>query len=206
MFLKIISLVLINSILCFANSQLSWHLPINTINNSSIDEIQLTKIGSFGEVRKARPKVKEHLHTGIDIKRPSENYDDEPVFSSSSGKVISMRDDGPFAQIIIEHYNSDEEVIWTVYEHISGIQVNVNDEVYANQQIARFMNREELNNYGWQFDHIHFEVMKIKPIPVNPDDKRPSRYFATYCLLCFDYSQLEDRYYNPLDFLAEKLY
>ncbi len=192
--------------MCFGKATLSWHLPINTYTSDSIGEINLTKIGAFGLMRKARPKVKEHLHTGVDIKRPKDNYDNEPVFSSSSGTVISIRDDGPFAQIIIEHKVSEDEKLWTVYEHIAGIIVSVNDEVLADQQIARFMNKDELNEYGWQFDHIHFEVMKVKPIPVQPDDRKPYRYFATYCLLCFDFRQLEERYYNPLVFFDEKLY
>lgn len=28
------------------------------------------------------------------------------------------------------------------------------------------MNTQELNTYGWQFDHVHFEILKIKPQPL----------------------------------------
>lgn len=182
----------------------SWYLPINNSNRQSISDVQLTKIGDFGLLRKARPKVREHFHTGIDIKRPTDNYYDEPIYAATEGVVISLRDDGPFAQIIIEHKLSDSTKIWTVYEHIAGIQVRLNDLVSPYTPIARFMTKDELNKYGWQFDHVHFEVMKKRPVKVEPDFEKPDRLYATYCLTCYSADELYDRYYHPMDFLYEK--
>jgi hypothetical protein len=69
-------------------------IPISGSDRTSIGSIQLTPIGDFGLTRKARKDVPEHLHAGIDIKRPSNNYFDEPILPIAPGVVISMRNDG----------------------------------------------------------------------------------------------------------------
>jgi hypothetical protein len=165
-------------------------------------DIKLSEIGNFGHIRKARKNVPEHYHIGVDIKRPSKNYDNEPIFALAGGVVISVRDDGPFAQIIIEHFQKGFK-FWTLYEHISGIAVKVNDKVKAGFPIARFMNREELNKYGWQFDHFHLEVLKIKPMPLKPDKMHPERFYTSYSLICFKKEDLDKYYYEPLSFIEK---
>ena len=122
----------------------SIYLPINSPDRKSLETLTLTAIGEFGLIRKARPAISAHYHTGIDIKRPSKNYKDEPIFSVTDGTVISIRNDGPYAQLIIEH-ETDNERFWTVYEHIAGILVNLNDRVTPRSPIARFMNKQELD-------------------------------------------------------------
>ena len=119
-------------------------IPIGTVNRQDISKIHLTKIGQFGLIRKARPNVPEHYHTGIDIKRPTDNYESEPIFPIAKGIVISKRTDGPYANLIIEHEINGIK-IWTLYEHISGVKVNVTDIVNPQTPIARFMNKEELD-------------------------------------------------------------
>lgn len=181
-------------------------LPITEINRTSITSIQLTPIGAFGLSRKARPGVPKHLHTGIDIKRPIENYIDEPIFPIATGVVISLRNDGPYSQIIIEHRLKNEDSFWTVYEHVSGIRVLVGDSVSALEPIARFMNRQELNRYGWQFDHFHFEILKVAPRPLKPKAKTPYRLFGTYNLECYDQSDLYRYYFDPIEFFEDHLH
>jgi len=183
---------------------INWYLPINTENRQSLENVKLTSIGRFGLMRKARPGIPAHLHTGVDFKRPNNNYIDEPIFPAAKGKVISLRDDGPYAQIIIHHSLPDSTSLWTVYEHIAGIQTKLHDSVDPQRPLARFMTKEELNKYGWQFDHVHFEVMKIKPKPRKPDKRRPSLYYSTYCLVCYTQADLDEKYYNPLEFLKQK--
>ncbi len=178
-------------------------LPFLIKDRTSIESIQLTQIGAYGIVRNPRPGIPAHLHTGIDIQRPSKNYFDEPIFSIAIGKVISMRDDGPYAQIIIEHNMNNEEKFWSVYEHISGIRVNVNDSVTTIEPIARFMSEEELDQYGWQFDHFHFEILKVKPCPVAPTENTPFRHFRSYNLECYTQTDLKNYYFNPIQFLTE---
>lgn len=174
-------------------------LPINNPDNRSIEDIQLTEIGRFGLWRKDRPNVPGHFHTGIDIMRPSNNYQNEPVFPIAPGIVISKRDDGPYAQLIIEH-QLEEMIFWTVYEHVAGILVSVNDTVYPGTPIARFMNRNELNEYGWQFDHFHFEVLKIKPLRLDPAPNTTERYYNSYSLCCYSINDLNKYFYNPIEF------
>lgn len=100
-----------------------WYLPIGVTDRQSTDGIELTAIGTFGKMRKARPGIPAHHHTGVDFKRPNNNYTDEPIYPAAKGKVISMRDDGPYAQIIIEHTMADSVKLWTVYEHVAGITI-----------------------------------------------------------------------------------
>ena len=165
------------------------------------DEIKLTKIGDFGHPRKARSGIPAHLHSGIDIRRPQPNYDNEPVFTIYSGWVISLRNDGPFAQIIIEHQFPDGQKFWSAYEHVAGIRVEVGDTVSPENPIARFMNKGELDRFGWQFDHLHLEILKIPPRLIIPKDNRPQRCFMTYNLECYSWEDLEKYYYNPVEFM-----
>lgn len=179
-------------------------LPINSANRTSISTIQLTDIGQFGVIRKAREGIPAHYHTGIDIKRPGNNFHNEPIFPISEGIVISKRTDGPYAQIIVEH-SSSEVKFWSLYEHVAGISVEVGEHVSPHKPIARFMNKDELNKYGWQFNHFHLEILKLKPILLEPDSNHPNRHYGSYSLVCFTSQDLNKYYYNPLEFLFRNL-
>lgn len=179
-------------------------LPFNVKDRKDFSKIQLTAIGSFGLMRKERKTVREHLHTGIDIKRPNNNYIDESIFPLANGIVISKRTDGAYAQLIIEHQINTKK-IWTIYEHISGIIVKVGANVDPQHSIARFMNKEELNKLGWQFDHFHLEILKTKPYELRPDKNHPERFYSSYSLICFTKPDLEKYYYDPLEFIKKNL-
>ena len=202
MFLRFIGLLI--SLLIVSNKTFcqEYYLPINTYDRTELSLVQLTEIGSFGEKRKMRPGIPAHLHTGIDIKRPAQNYNNESIFSIGEGIVISVRDDGPYAQIIIEHMNSNL-LFWAIYEHIAGIKVGVGDLIDENTQIARFMNKSELNKHGWQFDHFHFEILKIPPKKIKPNNTQPQHIFVTYNLVCYTFEELQNFYYDPLEFLED---
>jgi hypothetical protein len=174
--------------------------PIDAGDRKSFNAIQLTAIGKFGAVRKARPHVPSHIHTGIDIKRPAKNYENEPIFPVMRGTVISKRDDGPYAQLIIVH-DKEGKLFWSVYEHIAGIKVNVGDEADPMKPIARFMNRKELDRNGWQFDHFHLEILKAKPRPIKPDRKTPFRFYSSYTLECHTNEDVNRYFYDPIKFL-----
>jgi murein DD-endopeptidase MepM/ murein hydrolase activator NlpD len=179
---------------------LSVLLPVDCGDRKDISKLQLTSIGEFGLMRRDREGIPAHFHTGIDIKRPSNNYLNEPIFAIAEGKVISKRTDGPYAQVIIEHYQKGI-LFWSLYEHIAGIAVNVGELVTPHQPIARYMNSDELNRFGWQFDHFHLEILKVPPIKLQPEAKHPERLFNSYSLICFTTQDLEKYYYNPLEFL-----
>jgi len=200
-----ISFILFAHLLCDGLVTDSWLLPVNCKNRKDIKCIQLTDIGQFGLLRKERPNVPSHLHTGIDIKRPNENYSNEPVFPAIKGVVISVRRDGPFAQIIVEHRTDKDKKIWTVYEHVSGILVKPGDFVTPMKAIARFMDRDELDRYGWKFNHLHFEIMKKAPVKMIPDQTHPQRLFSTYGLVCYDEKLLMENYSDPLTFFHQNI-
>jgi len=189
-------------IIIFSVTGSDYSLPIDTSDRRCVNSLELTKIGEFGLLRKERPGVPAHYHTGIDIIRPTGNYQDEPIYPIYKGVVISKRQDGPYAQLIIEHENKDR--FWTVYEHIAGIKVGLNDSVDPESPIARFMNKNELDRYGWQFDHFHFEVLKVQPVKLEQDNSKPERLFASYTLVCYTKQDLEKYFYDPVDFLRNE--
>lgn len=190
------SLVLLSS---FSIAQI--YTPIRGSDRQAID-ITLTEIGAFGLWRKERPKIPGHFHTGIDIKRPFDNYTNEPIFPIAHGIVISKRTDGPYAQLIIEHMVNGKR-FWTVYEHLGAILVELEQEVDPFQPIALFMNKDQLNTFGWQFDHFHFEILKKPPLPIKPDDNHPFRKFRSHTLVCFTVVQLHENFYNPFTFFEK---
>lgn len=177
-------------------------LPVGVTDRHAGQLLTLTRIGGFGVVRKARPTVPLHLHTGIDIMRPHRNYADEPVYPIARGTVISKRTDGPYAQLIIEHEVGSRK-IWSVYEHVAGISVNVSSQVDPMVPVARFLNREELARYGWQFDHLHLEILRERPVPLTPAEKTPERYYGSHSLECTSPAMVTRYFYDPLEFFKE---
>jgi hypothetical protein len=67
------------------------------------------------------------------------------------------------------------------------------------------MNREELNRYGWQFDHFHLEILRVRPIAQKPDMKNEGRFFNSYSLMCLTPDDLNRYYFNPEKFLKSNL-
>jgi hypothetical protein len=193
------STLLILILVFVPQDKLEMSLPINTPNRKAVSSLVLTDIGQFGLLRKERPGIPAHLHTGIDIKRPTKNYNNEPIFPICNGIVISKRSDGPYAQLIIEH--DDQPKFWTVYEHIAGIEVELFEKVNTDTPIARFMNREELDRYGWQFDHFHLEILKKQPLKLIRNSSNPERLFSSYTLQCFTVEDLTEHFYDPIQFL-----
>tara|TARA_R110000737_G_scaffold348944_1_gene383965 strand:+ start:4980 stop:5597 length:618 start_codon:yes stop_codon:yes gene_type:complete len=199
-----ISLCVLLSVFSLSSDEGKLLIPLKAIDRSSTNSIVLTAIGEFGLMRKERPGIPAHYHTGIDIKRPSDNYISEPIFSIMEGVVISKRTDGPYAQLIIEHQD-ERGKFWTLYEHIAGIEVELYQPVTPDRPIARFMNTMELDKYGWQFDHFHFEVLKVAPIPLQKDRTKPERHFSSYTLVCYTREDLRKYFHHPLEFLSERL-
>lgn len=174
-------------------------LPILASDRISLSELSITNIGAFGIPRKARPNVDSHLHTGIDIKRPGKNYFNNPIFPIANGVVVSKRDDGPYAQLIVHHKIGGMN-FWSVYEHIAGIKVDLNEEVNPSHPIARFMNQNELERYGWQFDHFHLEILKVAPILLKANPNQAERRYNSYTLVCHEQNDLLRYFYHPIEF------
>lgn len=196
--LRVFRLVAAVSFLPVCGYSEGWRLPVDC----SLDSIRLTRIGAFGLFRRARPGVPAHLHTGTDFARPSKNYADEPVYPVARGRVVSLRDDGPYAQLIVEHRLPGSLTLWTVYEHVAGIRCSLGDSVCPPRPIARFMSRRELDRHGWQFDHLHLELLRVPPPPRRPDPRLPYCKLMTYGLSCYSREELETRYLDPVEFLG----
>ncbi len=79
------------------------------------------------------------------------------------------------------------------------------DSVESSTPIARFMNKEELNRYGWQFDHLHLEVFKVKPQKLKPTEDNPERFYNSYSLVCYSIIDLNKYYIDPISFLKNNL-
>lgn len=193
------------SLVNFTSKEITaWYLPINAVNRQSLENVRITTIGEFGKPRQARATVPAHLHTAIDVMRPTNNYIDEPIFPAAVGTVISVRTDGPFAQIIIEHLEPDGEFVWTVYEHIAEARVGLGEAVDPQRAIGRFFNKNELHKFGWQFDHLHFEILKQPPRRVKPEPQLPFRLYSAFTLECNNQDDLRKYYHHPLDFLESR--
>ncbi|WP_421871745.1 M23 family metallopeptidase [Marinoscillum sp.] len=185
---------------CSSSQEKLLLIPVDQYDRHNSSLIQLTEIGDFGIQRVARPGIPAHLHTGIDIARPSNNYMHEPIFPIAKGRVISKRTDGPYAQLILEH-QLPSDTFWTLYEHIAEILVSPGQEVNTSTELARFFNRQELDTHGWQFDHFHFEILRTAPLPIQPTEDTPDRYFLSRTLQCYTEAQLLTHFYDPVSFL-----
>lgn len=79
--------------------------------------------------------------------------------------------------------------------------VELDQRIGPDQPIARFYFRDELDEYGWQFDHFHFEILKKAPIGINPSITLTDRHFVAHTLECKTPEQLNKHYYHPIEFL-----
>lgn len=179
----------------------AWYLPIAAADRQSLHGVRITPIGEFGRPRKARPEAPAHLHAGLDFMRPGSCSREAGVYPVGPGTVISVRDDGPFAHIMVAHGQPDKAGPWSVYEHVAGIKVRPGDKVTPRLPMARFMARAELDRYGWQFDHLHLEILKAAPKPIRPTERLPERRFSSQNLGCRNEAELARRFSDPARFL-----
>jgi hypothetical protein len=181
-----------------------WYIPANYRGIADPQKVQLTGIGAFGLLRKARPAVPAHYHTGIDIVRPDSQYYKQPIFPAKEGVIVSIYDNGPFSQIVIKHAGNNKNY-WTVYEHLHIRIKKINIAVTPFDTIGYFFSKDELNRYGWQFNHFHFEILKLEPPKLKSSEIKSLRYYKTFGILCFSREELIARQENPLEFLCGKV-
>lgn len=174
--------------------------PLQSPFFHSEKKLTLTGIGEFGMWRKDRPGIPGHFHAGIDLARPVPDHEEVLIYPVAKGILISIRQKGPWSQVIIEH-GKGRTVWWSVYEHFIPDTGKPGDPVHPDQPIGRLMTLSELNRYGWQFNHLHLELMKILPVPLKPTKEEPDRRFITHGLACFNREKLRKTYWNPADWL-----
>ena len=202
-FLRIVFIVAFYtlSLVCNGQELPKILVPIKVEDRFSWNEVQLTDIGDFGYPRKPRKHIPGHLHTGIDIKRPKDNYRNEPIYSCFEGQVISVRRDRAYSKVIIEHTLPSGKKFWSAYEHIGEIKVRVGEWVTPETSIARFFSKEELNRDGWHFDHLHFELLKKEPERMDATKDLPERFWKSHTLTCHDRETLLKCFFDPAEFL-----
>jgi hypothetical protein len=176
-------------------------LPIDAPDRGSFAGVRFTPIGAFGEPRVARAAAPAHLHAGLDFARPGKRDRESPVYPIARGEVISVRDDGPFGQIILAHPDAHRARLWSVYEHVGGLRVGLGDTASPERPMARFLDREALERHGRHFDHLHLEILRVAPRPLKPAPRTPFRRFGTYALECAAAEELMEKYQDPRRFL-----
>lgn len=164
-----------------------WKLPFKTSPRKSLSSIRWTRNGEFMAWRVR------HLHTGIDLTN-SVGGPGEEVYAASAGKVVSIYAKEPYLSVMIQHRLSSGQTVWTVYVHVTNVMVRPGDVVGENTVIALLMNESQLNRYGWEFNHLHFEILKYPRI--NKEGKHLS--FSTKCKT---ENQVRSHFYNPITFL-----
>jgi hypothetical protein len=87
---------------------------------------------------------------------------------------VSIIDDGPYSQVVMKHVY-ENSIYWTVYEHIRVKVKEIGKKLTVHDTIGFFFNRSELDKYGWQFDHFHFEIIRVEPVVFIPNKKIPAQ-------------------------------
>lgn len=162
-----------------------WKLPLETKTRKNLVSLSLGKNAGF------MAKRNKHLHTGIDIVNHGPG---EKVYAASAGEVVSIYAREPNKAVMIQHKLPSGESVWTVYVHVTRIEVGVGDIVSKNTVLAHLMNRDQLNEYGWVYNHLHFEVLK-KP-RINHIGK-----YLSYSTRCRTEEEVERHFFDPVKFL-----
>lgn len=193
---KTIFLLTLISFVILANSAISnslspsifWRIPLGAENRKSFNSIKWEKDAHF-----MSPRIGGHLHTGIDLMKSIHNVGAK-IYAASNGRVVSIYAREPHKAVMVMHQLASGETIYSVYVHITDIQVSIGETVDSNTFIARLMNAEQLNKYGWEFNHVHFEILRGKP-----RIETPGKYLS-YSVLCNTQEEVNKHFYNPVSF------
>lgn len=166
-----------------------WKLPLSISPRKGLNAMSRLKNAGFLDKRFG------HLHTGIDLINPM-GGSGEKVYAAASGKIVSIYAKEPHLSIMIQHRLPSEETIWTVYVHVTKVKVKEGDLVRNDTIIANLMDKSQLNKYGWEFNHLHFEVLKY------PRISEAGRYLS-FSTECKTKKEVEKHFYNPVTFLQK---
>lgn len=171
-----------------------WKLPLNTTDRQDWSTIFLEPDAHFKALRAPFDLVKLHYHTGIDLLNKTIESFGEPVYAIAAGKVIAIKDPPPQRRITIEHLLPNGEKVWSVYIHIIDEKVKIGDIVDSETVIARLMNATELEYYGWDYNHVHLEIMKVLPPYV-------SEFYQRKTFSCYTLEEVNKYFYDPKEYL-----
>lgn len=175
-----------------------WKLPLRTDSRKDLKSVFWEHDAHFLAKRKGG-----HFHTGIDIMNPKGGLC-EKIFAASRGEVVSIYTIEPNRGVMIKHILPSRETVYSVYVHVTNVQVKIGDIVTSDTVIATLMDKQQLNNFGWEYNHLHFEILK-KPRTCEIGK------ILSYSTKCRTIKEVEKHFYNPIDFLqsmwnSEKLY
>ena len=171
-----------------------WKLPINTVDRQNLGTLFFEHDAHFKALRAAFDNIKQHYHTGLDIRSGRIDFAGEPVYAIATGKVIAIEDPPPQRRITIQHLLPNGKKIWSVYIHIIEETVAIGEIVDSETMIARTMNAAELEVYGSEYNHVHLEIMKKLPPPA-------SAYYQRKTFTCYTEQEVDKYYYDPELFL-----
>ena len=174
-----------------------WKLPIKTEDRTDWSTVNLEHDANFKALRAPFDSVKLHYHTGIDIQNRNPIQAGEPVYAIAAGKVIAIEDAPPQRRITIEHRLTNRKKVWSVYIHIIDERVKVGDAVDTETAIARLMTPQELETFGWEYNHVHLEILKKLPPDV-------SEFYQRKTFTCYAEKDVNKFFYDPQEFLKKQ--
>ncbi len=175
-----------------------WKIPYQAADRQDLSNLYLEPDAGFKAQRPTYDGIPSHLHTGVDLQLKSPGGPGEPIYAIAKGQVVQIADPPPLRRIVIRHRLPNGRSVWSVYLHIIGEKVAVGDWVTPETIIARRMNNAELDFMGWEYNHLHLEIMKSPPFRVNDTFKR-----KTY--ICRTEAEVDKYFIDPIKFLKQQM-
>ena len=166
-----------------------WFLPFAVTNRKKTSNLKIISI--FGDHRDSY--VKGHIHTAIDINPTSSKTKFINVFAMANGVVCSIHLGENQKTVVVKHLLKNGNIMFTSYKHLKEVYVHNGQQVDQNTNLARLFTKEESKKYGGDYHHLHLEIRK------KFDD------YGCASWLTFNNTQLNDRFYNPQDFIKTNI-
>lgn len=166
-----------------------WFLPFDVADRSNTRNISIISI--FGDHRDSY--YKGHIHTAIDINPVKPKAKLIPVYAMANGVVCSVHLGENQKTVVVRHTMKDGKTMFTSYKHLKEVYVSNGKQVDQNTKLARLFTKEESKKYGGDYHHLHLEIRK------KFDD------YGCASWLTFNNAQLNERFYNPKDFLKQNI-
>ncbi|MFO8062793.1 MAG: M23 family metallopeptidase [bacterium] len=197
-------ILLISSLTVLILTADMFYLPFRASDRRVLKDRYITPSGEYGIWRKPYNNIPGHFHSGIDFKNPGSRPGEiEPVFSCSSGRVVSVLNNGSSSSVIIRHRHNGG-YIYSTYTHITDIVVSPGDSVSHRSVIASFIDKPHLDVWGEYLNHLHFEILKKEPMYIGI--RQNTKTYLSYSIECRTGKQLNELFYNPRLFFIFDMY
>lgn len=95
--------------------------------------------------------------------------------------------------VVVKHKLPNGLIMFTSYKHLKEVYVSNGQNVDQNTKLARLFTPQESKKYGGDYHHLHLEIRK------KFDD------YGCASWLTFNNTQLNERFYNPQNFIREHI-